>query len=177
MEIQSFALEQLEERALFSVVAPLSMAPVAQSTAATHQAAAATNHSPLTGAFNVSGTYSHPISPGGPGGNPDVGTPYEFTGRGKKVPLGRFKLTGALHTPGFINNAKSHGQFVITTSRGTITIDVHGPPQTPGVLPPSLAYRIVKGTGAYVNSVGKGKMIVSASDTTHKFLFRFNATT
>jgi len=82
-----------------------------------------------------------------------------------------------VQTPGFVNNGRSGGVLVITTSRGTLTLRVVGPPQAPGSLPPSLTYWIKKGTGAYVNSSGKGHMAVSASNTTHKFVFRFNQAT
>jgi hypothetical protein len=58
-----------------------------------------------------------------------------------------------------------------------MTLSVHAPPQPPGVIPASLAYRIVKGTGIYSGSTGKGKIAVSASDTTHRFVFRFNQST
>jgi hypothetical protein len=177
METYSFALENLEGRALFSVFAPTGMAPMAPDSPVIAAAPITIPH-PLTGAFNVRGTYTHPISPGGPGGgNPDSGGQYDFIGNGKKATLGKFKLTGHVTTPGFIANAKASGRLVLTSARGTITLSLHGPPQTPGTLPPSFSYKIVKGTGIYTNSTGKGHIAVSASDSTHKFLFRFNPPT
>ena len=171
MQVHSFALEHLEDRALFSVVAPMDMAPVTDTTdmVATAQVLAASH--PLAGAFNAAGTYTVPFH------NPDVGPKYVFAGHGTKASLGKFTLGGFITLPGFINNARASGRLTLKSSRGTITLAVHGPPQAPGSLPPSLSYSILKGTGAYANSTGKGQMLVSASDTTHKFVFRFNQTT
>jgi hypothetical protein len=168
MEFQSFAMEQLEGRALLSVVAPMDAHPMA---ASAMPAVTATAHSPLAGAFNAHGTFTKPFH------NPDIGPTYDFTGGGRKTSLGKFKLTGHVQTPGFVNNGRSGGHLTLTTSRGTITLVLHGPPQPPGVLPDSFTYAIRKGTGAYANSTGKGQMLVSASDTTSKFVFRFNQTT
>src|SRR5436190_13932881 len=130
---------------------------------------------PLAGPFNVAGTYTHPISPGGPGGgNPDTGSQYEFTGKGIKTSLGgRFTMTGHLSGPGFIANGRFRGRMTIKTAHGAITLAVHSDPTPPGPLPSSLAYSIIKGTGRFANSSGKGRMAVSASDTTHKFVVRY----
>lgn len=165
MEFQSFALEQLEGRALLSVVAPMEMQPL---TAAAMPVVRAATHSPLAGAFNAHGTFTKPFH------NPDVGPAYDFTGGGRKTSLGKFRLTGHVQTPGFVNNGQSGGHLTLTTSRGTITLALHGPPQAPGSLPPSFTYSVRKGTGAYVNIRGKGQIAVSASETTHKWVFRFN---
>ena len=171
MELHSFALEHLEGRSLFSVVAPMEMAPVTATSAVLAAAQAATASHPLAGPFNVSGTYTQPFH------NPDVGPKYIFDGHGTKASLGRFTLGGFITLPGFINNARAKGRLTLTSSRGTITLAVHGPPQPPGSLPPSLSFSILKGSGAYADSTGKGHIAVSASDTTHKFVFRFNQAT
>jgi len=168
MGFQSFALEQLEGRALFSVGAPMEMEPVF---AAAMPVVRAGTNSPLAGPFNAHGTFTKPFH------NPDVGPTYNFTGGGRKSSLGKFKLTGHVQTPGFVNNGRSGGHLTLTNSHGTITLVLHGPPQPPGILPDSFTYAIRKGTGAYVNSRGKGQMLVSASDTTSKFVFRFNQAT
>src|SRR4051812_47472712 len=68
MENQSFALEQLEDRALFSCVAPLAAAAAPAPTSHLQAAAGvrAASHNPLSGAFNVAGSYTQPFH------NPDV---------------------------------------------------------------------------------------------------------
>jgi hypothetical protein len=129
----------------------------------------------LIGAFNVAGTYTQPMI--GPGHNPDTGTRWDFTGTGKTKKLGTFTLTGSVTGPGFIASARASGKLLITTARGTITLYLHGPPQTPGTLPSYFSWSIGRGTGAYLHSTGKGVFLVSASDATHKFLFRFNPPT
>jgi len=168
----SFALEHLEGRALFSVLAPMDTEPTTATTTLTPQVTAASQNR-LAGAFNVAGTYTRPISPG----NPDAGSKYDFDGKGRNASLGRFRLSGEVQTPGFIASGRARGQLVLSNGHGTLSLSVIGPPQAPGSLPPSLTYRIRSGTGAYVNSSGKGHMAVSASNTTHKFLFRFNQAT
>ena len=168
MEIRSFVLENLEGRTLLSGVAPMDAAPDAATSEVLATAQVRSASHPLSGAFNAAGTFTKPFH------NPDVGPQYDFTGHGRKASLGRFTLTGHVQTPGFVNNGRSSGKLVLTSSRGTITLVLHGPPQAPGQLPPSFTYSIRKGTGAYVNSTGKGRMAVSASETTNKFVFRFN---
>lgn len=126
---------------------------------------------PLTGAFNVGGTYSHPVAPGP---NPDTGNRYDFTGSGRKRSLGQFTMTGYLVLPGFIANGQAHGRIAFSSSQGTIDVRLIGPPQTPGSLPPTLAYKIMGGTGAYGRASGKGTIVLSASDATQRFVFSFN---
>ena len=172
MDRHSFALESLEGRTLYSVVTPLVAGPVtAVNTLLVTPHLAAASVSPIAGAFNVAGTYTHPI---GPIGNPDAGAQYEFRGTGKTKALGSFTVTGHLTGPGFIANGQASGRLAIRTSRGIVNLIVQGPPQTPGALPTTLTYKIASGTGSYATSKGKGRIIVSASDTTHKFVFRFN---
>jgi hypothetical protein len=168
MESHSFALEQLEGRALFCAVAPIDAAPMTVTSAqfATPQATIAIPK-PFPNAFNVAGTFTHPF------GNPDAGSTYLFTGTGKTNVLGAFTLTGKVQGPGLIANARASGKLTITTPKGTIHLSVTGPLQSPGSLPPSVSFSIYRGTGAFVNSKGKGKITLSVSGTTHKFLFRF----
>ncbi len=124
---------------------------------------------PLTGAFNIAGTYNVVFNH-----NPDAGTPYHLVGSGRKRSMGSFTMVGDLQGPGFIASGRARGYVTLSCSQGTIDVRLLGPPQTPGSLPPSLAFKIVNGTGAYALATGKGEMIVSASDTTQKFVFRAN---
>ena len=169
MELHQFALEHLEGRALFCAVAPTDTAAMTAGPAlraAPLVTVAAKN--PFPAAFNVAGKFTHPF------GNPDAGSNYIFTGSGKTAALGKFTLTGRLQTPGLIANGKASGRLILTTTKGTITLSLHGPPQTPGSLPPSVSYYLVKGTGSYVGNIAKGTIGISASGTTQKFLFRFH---
>lgn len=126
---------------------------------------------PLVGAFNVAGTYSHPV---GPGFNPDSGNVYSFTGSGRKRSLGSFTMAGDLHGIGFIASGRFRGYVTLTSSQGTIDLRLLGPEQAPGPLPETLSFKIVGGSGAYALASGKGAIAVSASDTTQRFVFRFN---
>jgi hypothetical protein len=178
-----FVVEGLEDRKLLSasVAADLFSTSLDIGVPAHHAAITApltTVHvravgptTPLTGAFNIAGTYSHVV---GPGFNPDAGNIYHFTGSGRKRSLGSFTMAGDLHGLGFIASGRVRGYVTLTSSQGTIDLRLLGPEQAPGSLPPTLAYKIVGGTGAYAQANGKGAIIVSASDTTQKFLFRFN---
>lgn len=168
MELHSFALENLEGRTLFSVAALFDEAPMTATTPPRVAAYVKAARHPLTGAFNIAGTYTQPF------GNPDGGPRYQFTGSGVNNALGHFTMTGHMQGPGFVASGQTIGHLTITTSRGTLTVRVWGPPQSPGSLPPTMAFKISSGTGAYANSSGKGQLILSASETTHKFVFRFN---
>jgi len=165
----AFGLEHLEGRQLFSggavghTFSTFTPVPVVTTTTVVHP-------HPLTGAFNVAGTYDHPISIG----HPDTSGEYLFTGTGKKKATGLFTLTGHLEVPGFIQNGQASGKLFITNAKGSIVLSVVGPPQQPGVLPPSLTFTILKGHGAYLHSKGTGTILIQASETTHKFVFRFN---
>ncbi len=169
MDLHSFGLEQLEGRALFCAVAGADPAPVTAATAliASPQLTAAVKNL-FPAAFNVAGKYTHPF------GNPDAGSQYILNGSGKTATLGKFTLTGHVQTPGLIANGKASGRLILTTTHGVITLSLHGPPQTPGSLPPSLSFFFVKGTGSYAHGAGKGTIAVAASATTQKFVFRFH---
>src|SRR5258706_4799159 len=107
-----FIVEGLEGRTLLSasVVADLLATSLDIGVPAGHAASTASvmrNHvravvgptTPLTGAFNVAGTYDHIV---GPGFNPDTGNVYHFTGSGRKRSLGSFTMTGDGHGLSFI---------------------------------------------------------------------------
>ena len=83
-------------------------------------------------------------------------------------------LTGDLHGLGFVASGQVRGYLTVTNSVGSIILRMLGPIQGPGSLPPTLAFKVVGGTGQYALAYGKGEVLVSASDATHKFLFRFN---
>ena len=172
---ESFAVEHLEQRALFSV-APLVMGPMPmeENSLFTIVQTAAKKKKyphPLQQPFNVAGDYTHDVHPGG---NPDVSSPYTFTGTGNTPTLGVFNLTGYLQTPGFIANGTAHGKLWLSNAKGSLTLIVDGPPQSSGVLPPTLSFRILAGHGDYVHSRGNGQIVIAASDTTMKFVFKFN---
>jgi hypothetical protein len=164
MNYHSFALENLESRALLSAAAPLGASPMMNMSALYAAARTTSTHSPFTAPFNVPGTFTKAL------GNPDAGSQDQFIGAGKTKSLGKFTLTGHIQTPGFVAHGKAAGQLVLTTAKGTITLSVSGPAAS-GSLPTMLNFTITKGTGAYAKSTGKGSVSVSASNTTHKFLF------
>src|SRR5258706_4096836 len=115
---------------------------------------------PLTGAFNVAGTYDHIV---GPGFNPDTGNVYHFTGSGRKRSLGSFTMTGDVHGLGFIASGRVRGYVTLASSQGTIDLRLVGPEQPPGSLPPTLSFNNGGGTGAFALANGKGGIIVSVS--------------
>jgi hypothetical protein len=167
MRQDPFALEQLEGRTLLSGVASISTAPLAPAAAVLAAPRTTAVRHPFPAAFNVAGKFTHPF------GNPDAGSQYDLRGSGKTAVLGKFTVAGHVQGPGLILNGRASGRLVLTNSHGTITLALHGPPQNPGSLPPSFSFYVFKGTGAYAHSTGKGQIAVSASETTHKFLFRF----
>ena len=173
-----FALEGLESRQLMSasVAADLLASSSEIDLPARHTAAvvvtplvkAVKPTTPLTGAFNVAGTYVHPF------GNPDAGPLFRLTGSGRKRSLGSFTMAGDLHGIGFVAQGRVRGYVTLKSSQGTIDLRLLGPEQPPGPLPSTLAFKIVNGSGAYAQAYGKGAILVSASDVTQKFVFRFN---
>jgi hypothetical protein len=174
-----FALEGLESRQLMSasVAADLLSSPsevdlparrTSTAVVVTPTVKAVKGTTPLTGAFNVAGTYTQPF------GNPDAGPIFRLTGSGRKRSLGSFTMTGDLHGIGFVAQGRVRGYVTLKSSQGTIDLRLLGPEQPPGPLPSTLAFKIVNGSGAYAQAYGKGAILVSASDVTQKFVFRFN---
>ena len=115
---------------------------------------------PLTGAFNVAGTYTVPFSR-----NPDAGSVYHFTGSGKKRSLGSFTMAGDLHGLGFVATGRFRGYVTFTSSQGTIDVRLLGPEQGPGGLPATLAFKIVGGSGTYAPKLRQGPGVSSPRRT------------
>jgi hypothetical protein len=103
----------------------------------------------LTG--TVEGSYQLQIK------NPDTGKDFTFLGSAKVMPLGQVTLIGSIHSPGNIANGHSTGLLVLWTPRGSVTLDVTGPPQnstTP--VPDVFNFKIAKAVGTFEGDTGTG---------------------
>ena len=61
--------------------------------------------------------------------NPDTGKDFTFLGSGQVAPLGQVTLSGTIHSPGNIANGHSTGSLVLSTLKGSVTLDLTGPPR------------------------------------------------
>jgi hypothetical protein len=106
---------------------------------------------------------------------PDKGSDLSLSGDGLMSPLGQVKISGMLHTPGFVITGRATGTIVLSTAQGSITLQLVGPLQ-PGFSPPpdTFQYTITDGTGAYASASGQGtlKFAESAGDS-HWFAMDF----
>ncbi len=141
--------------------------------AAAHAAvSAAINHGPhlgLEGTFQ--GTYTQVFI------NPDAGRQQSLVGTGRLENLGAFKLTGTLHTPGFIARGHAAGTLTLANTKGTIKVSLVGPTEPGfGGIPSSFTYSITGGSGKYFGAHGNG--VVTLADTnnaaTGPFTMRFH---
>jgi hypothetical protein len=97
---------------------------------------------PLIG--QVSGTWSAQATAGG--------TTQTLSGMGSVNPLGSVSATGTLN----ISAATANGTFVLTNSKGSITVHLSGQAPMPDFVPATLTYSIIGGTGAYAGDSGVG---------------------
>jgi hypothetical protein len=109
---------------------------------------------------------------------PDAGTIQELQGSGFFPSLGQVQMSGTLHTPGFIREGRTTGTLVLSNARGSITLQLVGPPQ-PGFSPPpsTLQYTITGGTGAYAGASGQGMVTLQEmAGNSHSFFMTFTPT-
>jgi hypothetical protein len=140
-------VESLEERTVLS--AGLRLAPVALAPAA-HHGHHARHVLALDG--SVSGTWQKRFT------LPDTGGDQVLTGSGAVAPLGPVRMSGELHTPGFISQGNTRGMVTLTNAKGSVTVQLVGPPQPGFSGPPSMfRYTIVGGTGRYAGASGSGR--------------------
>jgi hypothetical protein len=135
--LESVTLLSGPSAAVHGVLAAL--ATTASSAAAVH----------LTG--TARGTYHVSIA------NPDTGKDYTFLGSGQIAPLGTATLNGAIQSPGFIAIGHSTGSLVLSTPKGSVTLNLTGPPQkgfTP--VPDVFNFTITKATGTFKGDHGTG---------------------
>ena len=106
---------------------------------------------------------------------PDVGQQYALSGSGRVQTLGRVRAAGTVQSTGFIQNGQSTGTLTLRNAKGSITLDLTGPPQ-PGFspLPNNYHFVITGGTGAYKSSSGNGALFASwhpSASNPHRFDF------
>ncbi len=136
-------LLQLGERALPSVVGPqpvtehMGMSPAAVTTHPLHGTG--------TGYYN------------GPRVTIDAGTGFTLTATAKLATLGSFRVTGSVQGVGLIAFGRATGEWVLSNTHGSITIELHGAVQSAfSQVPSNLVYSVTKGTGDFRHLKGYG---------------------
>jgi hypothetical protein len=102
------------------------------------------------------GTFSHarPFPPS------DLGVTDMLKGRARLDHLGTFKLMGSLKGTGFIVHGNATGNLALKNSRGSVTLDLTGPPED-GFQPPesgTYTFAVKSGTGEFARAIGTGKV-------------------
>lgn len=99
-----------------------------------------------------------------PASLPDVGRRFDFQGSGWVGPLGQVHLKGSLTTPGFVANGHAGGLLTLSNAKGSVTLQLTGPPQSGfAQLPSTLTYKLVSGTGAYRKAHAAGVATLGVS--------------
>jgi hypothetical protein len=100
--------------------------------------------------------------------NPDVGTSYNFTARGRIAPLGQTFDVGSFRTPGFIQNGQTQGRLTLIGPRGTVRLSITEvtPTGTPTANVFHFTYTITGGTGRFRHAQGTGNLDVTLTPST-----------
>jgi hypothetical protein len=96
----------------------------------------------------------------------DAGRDYLLTGTGNFLNLTNAKITGSVHSVGFILHGHAGGTITFTNAKGSVTLALVGP-QQPGFspLPTKFTYTVEKGTGAYAHMTGAGTLTLTLHQT------------
>jgi hypothetical protein len=129
---------------------------------------------PLTTTAAVSTSVQHPLAGNAQGsyttgrGIPGVGQTYRLTGTGTFAGLGKGKVRGSVHTPGFIAQGQAGGTLTFSNAKGSVTVQLQSMSQ-PGFssLPQWFHYQVAGGTGAYKHLTDQGtlRLDVTAAPT------------
>ncbi|SIO61842.1 hypothetical protein SAMN05444166_6873 [Singulisphaera sp. GP187] len=98
---------------------------------------------------------------------PDTGTTFQGTAKGKIAPLGHTSIIGSFLVPGLIQNGKVEGTVTLKSLRGSVTLNITAPGSTMiSSLSHHFTYQIVSGTGQYHNAQGSGIVDVTLTPST-----------
>jgi hypothetical protein len=106
------------------------------------------------------GTFTNPVTPGAL--TIDALTTYNFNGTANLAAMGQVRITGTIHSVGFLLRGQAAGQLTFSNSRGSVTIQLTGPLQ-PGytgypTLPTVFSYTVVARTGAFAQLADHGTL-------------------
>jgi hypothetical protein len=104
---------------------------------------------------------------------PDVGTSYTLSGQGQVQPLGRTSMTGSLQSLGFVLHGFADGTLTLSSSKESVTLHLMGPPQHGfAPLPNQFNYVILRGTGAFAQTMGRGtaSLVLVPAETTNPLM-------
>ena len=95
-------------------------------------------------------------------GDPDVGTAVTVHGSGLFPGQGKMQVSGYFHGTGFIATGSLNGNLKLSNSKGSLTLQLHGPSARGFTAPTSGTYQftIQKGTGAFAHDSGNGTVDV-----------------
>lgn len=89
---------------------------------------------------------------------------YNFEGTADLGNSNFFSMKGSIQTVGNVASGMAKGRLTLTSSKGTLIIDVTGPTQTRNsALPTTLNYRIVSGTGYFAGASGSASALLKAT--------------
>jgi hypothetical protein len=91
---------------------------------------------------------------------PDTGNQFDLTGQGRFLGLDMTNVSGWVRTTGFVGgDGHATGSVTLQTAKGSVTLELTGPPQ-PGFssLPEQFSYTVTGGTGAYARVTGQGTL-------------------
>jgi len=91
---------------------------------------------------------------------PDVGTTYHFTGTADLAGMGRVTVSGSVTSVGFIQSGRAHGFLTFSNAKGSVTLEIFGPPQAGfAALPERFNFNVVgRRTGEFAHLSAKGTL-------------------
>lgn len=91
-----------------------------------------------------------------------AGIEYRLSGHADLAGLGQVKMTGSVHSVGFIQKGRAGGTLTFTNTHGSVTVELQGPEQAGfSPLPERFRYHVVGGSGAYAHLSDSGTLALS----------------
>ena len=94
---------------------------------------------------------------------PETGTTYHFTGTADLAGMGRVAVSGSVTSVGFIDHGRAHGFLTFSNARGSVTVEIFGPPQAGfAALPERFNFNVVgRRTGEFAHLSAKGTLALN----------------
>jgi hypothetical protein len=89
---------------------------------------------------------------------PDVGQTYQLDGTGTFAALGKVKIHGSVHTPGFILNGHTGGTLKFSGVKGSVVVQLQALTQTGSSSSLWFHYQVVHGDGIFKHVTDQGTL-------------------
>jgi hypothetical protein len=115
------------------------------------------------------GTFANPVVPGAL--SADQMTTYNLTGTATAAKMGAVKVTGTLHSVGFVLTGQATGQIALANGKGSVTLQLTGGVQQGfSTLPTTFTYKVVAHTGAFIGLSDTGTLTLTVTPQVFNYI-------